>query len=234
MKQRQQFFLLVLLALLICLNLSYAKRVALVIGNNNYQEATVLTNPVNDARDMGAVLEKLGFSVEVVEDVSTKNDFYRAVVNFRQKLAPEDIAFFYYSGHGVQIDGINYLIPTRAPMLSLSILKEESISVNYVLDEIQASGSSVNVLVLDACRNLPKLSAETKSVTKGLAEMERKSDSLVAFATAAGRTALDGLDGERNSPYVKRLLTLLQNPTLDLANVFIEAQIQVYEDTNGQ
>ncbi|MEZ4608452.1 MAG: caspase family protein [Deinococcales bacterium] len=213
---------------------AHAKRLALVVGNSDYQYVSNLRNPPNDAKDIANSLRELGFEVTEIYDIVNKRFFQQEVISFRQRLTPDDIAFFYYSGHGAQIDDVNYLIPTQAALLSQSVLKEESLSVNYILDEIQTSGSKTVILVLDACRNLPRLQTDERSLTKGLAEMPRQDGSLIAFAAAAGQTALDGLPGEQNSPYVARLKNLLLDPNLDLVNVFTEAQIRVYEDTGGQ
>ena len=235
MSKQKKSINLVLLVFCLCLNLANAKKMALVIGNNDYRaEIGVLVNPINDAKDIATVLkEDLGFEVTTLTDIETRADFQRAVADFGRRLSPDDIAFFYYSGHGIQVNNINYLIPTQASITSPIVLKNDSITVSYVLEEIQYSGSRTNILVIDACRNLPGLGG-TREVNRGLAEMNKISDSLIAFATAPGETALDGLPGERNSPYVTRLKTFLQDTSLDVENVFISVRDQVYNDTNGQ
>ena len=225
----------VVFAALLTSHFALAKKIALVVGNNSYTNINTLNNPINDATDIAEVLTDLGFEVTILTNIKRKEDFRQAASSFRQSLNSGDVAFFYYSGHGVQIDGINYLIPTDASILSLASLKDDSVSVNYILDELQYSGSKVNILVLDACRNLPNLPAGEKVVTRGLAEMEKHSDTLIAFATAAGSTALDepleSLQGKRNSPYVLRLKEWLKNRDLDIENIFISVRDDVYKDT---
>ena len=223
--------------LLVCVycNLAYAKRVALLIGNDAYPTAA-LQNPVNDATDLASALRELGFEVIIRTNVQSKSEFRDAVINFRQRLSPNDIALFYFSGHGAQIDKFNYLIPTQASFSSLSTLQDDSVSADYVLREISSAGASTNILILDACRNLPNLPADSRSASKGLADMKRQDGTIIAFAATPGEYALDSLPNQnsRNSPYVHYLKDVIIRTELDLVNVFQEVQIEVSRSTNGE
>ena len=224
-----------LLLLCLCLNLAHAKRVALLIGNDAYPTAA-LQNPVNDATDLAGALRELDFEVIIRTNVQSKSEFRNAVINFRQRLSPDDIALFYFSGHGAQIDKFNYLIPTQASFSSLSTLEDDSVSADYVLREISSAGASTNILILDACRNLPNLPTDNRAVTKGLADMKRQDGTIIAFAATPGEYALDSLPNQnsRNSPYVHHLKDVITRTELDLVNIFQEVQIEVSRSTNGE
>lgn len=218
----------------------YAKSVALVIGNANYSSPTLssLNNPEQDAKDVATALTKIGFEVFLKLNLS-KQEMDEAINQFRQSLQKDDIAFFYYSGHGVQAEEegnfFNYLLPTDISFTSESELRYKAVSANYVLDSIQESGASVNVLILDACRDVPPYpiqDAKSASRPVGLARMSTGGGSLVAFATQAGKIALDG-PSNGNSPYVKHLKEFLIKPDLHLAEIFNQVRIAVSKETNG-
>lgn len=196
------------------------QRIALVIGNAAYKEAP-LKNPVNDARDIAATLRKLGF--EVVEKTNvTQKEMNRAIVQFGEKLNPQTIALFYYAGHGMQVKGKNYLIPVDAQIQSEASVRSEAVDVDGVLDQLTVS--SLNIVILDACRNNP-FERRFRSMGGGLAQMDAPKGSLIAYATAPGKTAADG--DSRNGLYTHELLKHIQTPGLPLETVFKRVRVGV-------
>ena len=191
------------------------RRIALVIGNAKYKDAALL-NPVNDANDMEAALKSAGFQVIKALDASQKQ-MNRAIAQFGELLTPDAVALFYYAGHGLQVRGKNYLIPVDAEIKSESMVRVESVDVDGVLDQL--SGSELNVVILDACRNNPFERRTNRSLgAGGLAQMEAPKGSLIAYSTAPGRTAADG-DG-RNGIYTQALLRYIRTPGLTIEQVF--------------
>lgn len=231
---RRILYPFVLLAVLAISQLSSAlaveRRVALVIGNAKYKEAP-LTNPVNDARDMAAALQRTGFEVITAFD-ATQKEMNRAIARFGDRLTGETVALFYYAGHGMQVRGKNYLIPIDAEIKSESTVRVESVDVDGVLDQL--STSDLNVVILDACRNNPFERRANRSVgAAGLAQMEAPKGSLIAYATAPGRTAADG-DG-RNGLYTQELLKQIQVQGLTIEQVFKNVRREVARATrDGQ
>ena len=196
------------------------KRIALVIGNSAYKEAP-LKNPVNDARDIATALRKLGF--EVIERTNvTQKEMNRAIVQFGEKLGTQTIALFYYAGHGMQVKGKNYLIPVDAQIQSEASVRSEAVDVDGVLDQLTVS--SLNIVILDACRNNP-FERRFRSMGGGLAQMDAPKGSLIAYATAPGKTAADG--DARNGLYTQELLKHIQTPGLPLENVFKRVRVGV-------
>ena len=191
------------------------RRIALVIGNAKYKDGALL-NPVNDANDMEAALKGAGFQVIKALDASQKQ-MNRAIAQFGELLTPDAVALFYYAGHGLQVRGKNYLIPVDAEIKSESMVRVESVDVDGVLDQL--SGSELNVVILDACRNNPYERRTSRSLgAGGLAQMEAPKGSLIAYSTAPGRTAADG-DG-RNGIYTQALLRYIRTPGLTIEQVF--------------
>lgn len=196
------------------------KRVALVIGNSIYKDAP-LKNPVNDARDMAAALRKLGF--EVIEKTNvTQKEMNRAIVQFGEKLRADTVALFFYAGHGIQVKGKNYLIPVDAQIQSEASIRAETVDVDGVLDQLTVS--SLNIVILDACRNNP-FERRFRSIGGGLAQMDAPKGSLIAYATAPGKTAADG--DSRNGLYTQELLKHIQTPDLPLEAVFKRVRVGV-------
>jgi hypothetical protein len=200
------------------------KRIALVIGNSKYPSAP-LKNPANDARDMAGALRRLGFQVIEKTDVSQK-EMNRAITQFGEKLATDSIAIFFYAGHGMQVRGKNYLIPIDAQIASENSVRSETVDVDSVLDQLTAS--SVNVVILDACRNNP-FERKFRSAGGGLAQMDAPKGTLIAYATAPGKVASDG-EG-RNGLYTQELLKLIQTPGLPVEGVFKKVRASVARAT---
>lgn len=203
-------------------------RVALVIGNSAYREAP-LTNPVNDATDMAAVLRGLGFSVALRAN-ATRADMKTALREFAQSLREGGVGLFYYAGHGIQSRGRNYLIPVDASIQSEAELEYESVDANLVLSYMDEARSRVNIVVLDACRNNP-FARSFRSASRGLVQMEAGRGTFIAFATAPGSVAADG-DG-RNGLYTRYLLQSLKHRDSDIDKVFRRVTAEVARATNG-
>ena len=193
------------------------RRVALVIGNGDYQAATKLINPINDAADIGEVLAGLGFDVEVRIDADL-DMMEKAVLRFGNKLAgsTDSVGFFYYAGHGVQSNGENYLIPVDARLSAESMLRIRAIPLQFVLDSIGEAGNKLNIIVLDACRDNPFSWA--RSSARGLAVVGiQPAASIVVYSTSAGKVAQDGTG--RNGTFTEELLRHLPTPGLDIMEV---------------
>jgi len=130
------------------------KRLALVIGNSNYDSIAKLVNPVNDAKLIAKTLDSLDFEVILATDLDEEN-FMIKIIEFRNKRKNYDVGFVYYAGHGIQIDGENYLLPVNKKFDEEWKVKKDAINVNDVMDYLTASTDEVNILILDACRNNP-------------------------------------------------------------------------------
>lgn len=200
------------------------KRVALVIGNSNYPQAP-LTNPVNDATDMAAKLRLLGFDVTLQTNLS-HSGFDNALKSFKSKANYCDVALLYYAGHGMEIDGNNYLIPVDAPINDIDQLKYKSVDAYYALDIL--SGAKKKIIILDACRNNPSTRG---ALHGGLAAMNA-TNALIAYSTSPGKTAADG--SGRNSPYTYALLNALNNKNLTLPQLFQMVAKNVSAQKTGQ
>jgi hypothetical protein len=227
-----RFFVSVLILAVFSLGLSspvYSaeRRIALVIGNAKYKEAP-LSNPVNDANDMEAVLKSSGFRVIKALD-ATQKQMNRAIFEFGELLTHDSVALFYYAGHGLQVRGKNYLIPVDAEIKSESSVRVESVDVDGVLDQL--SNSELNVVILDACRNNPfeRRTSRSLGTAGGLAQMEAPKGSLIAYSTAPGKTAADG-EG-RNGLYTQALLRYIKEPGLTIEQVFKNVRREVARST---
>ena len=203
-------------------------RVALVIGNSDYKTAP-LKNPVNDARAMASALRNLGFEVLTGENVSRKAMLQR-LREFRDKLGPDSVGLFYYAGHGIQVKGQNYLIPTDAAVRSEAEIDEESVNLAHLLDRLDEAKNSINIVILDACRDNP-FARSFRSASRGLAQVDAPTGTLIAYATAPGRTAADG-DGA-NGLYTEEMLRVLRTPGLKVEDVLKRVRAGVVQRTNG-
>jgi hypothetical protein len=204
------------------------KRYALVIGNSRYKNVPVLRNPVNDAEDLSYVLKDLNFEVASLTD-ATYMEIRSAFLKFHEKLVngPKDqtVGLVYYSGHGLQHDGENYIVPVDAHIEYQDDIVRQCFPVKkIILDNMERSNTRINILILDACRNNTFPSA-TRSVGEGLAEIKQAKGSFIAYSTAPGSTASDGLG--RNGLYTQELLKTIQRPRLSLEQVFKEVRMNV-------
>ncbi len=204
-------------------------RVALVIGNARYAEAP-LKNPVNDARAMAAALRARGFEVLIREN-ATKQQMEAAVADFGEKLNENATGLFFYAGHGIQVQGRNYLMPVDARVVSEQRVRLEALDVDAVLDQMQAARSKVSMVILDACRNNP-FERRFRSTGGGLAQINAPEGTLIAYATAPGKVAADGEGG--NGLYTQEFLKALATPGLKVEDVFKQVRINVSRASDGQ
>jgi hypothetical protein len=195
----------------------WGKRLALVIGNSNYSNMP-LTNPVNDARDMKAALEQYGFDVIKYENL-TQAQMKKAMDEFGEALKKYEVGLFFYAGHGIQAKGYNYLIPIDADLRSEEQVEYDCVQADRVLALLEASGTKVNIIILDACRNNPFERSWTRSTSgRGLAYMNAPRGTLIAYATAPGRTASDG--SGRNGLYTSAILESIRIPNITILQMF--------------
>lgn len=204
------------------------KRIALLIGNATYTTSP-LANPVNDVRGMATALRKAGFTVIKHENLNFRQ-MREAVRDFGEKLSKDQVGLFYYSGHGVQVDGRNYLIPVNSDIKYEDEVASSALDAEMVLAKLESAKNKLNIVVLDACRDSP-LGRRTRTSTKGLSNMNAASGTMIAFSTAPGQVALDGKGS--NSPYTKHLISAIQKEGLLLEQVFKEVRGNVMKDTNG-
>src|SRR5262249_25981801 len=202
-------------------------RTALVIGNSKYGQGS-LRNPANDARAMGNTLKDLGFEVTLQFNLNLRQ-MDEAVRGFGQKIKGGGVGLFYFAGHGLQVDGVNYLAPVGARVEKEQDVKFEMLDIGKVTAEMEAAKNGLNILILDACRNNPFTRA-FRSPNPGLAPINAPSGTYIAFATAPGTTASDG-EGE-NGLYTQELLTNLKQPGLRLEDIFIRTRVSVKKKSN--
>lgn len=200
-----------------------AKRVALVIGNDNYAQVTKLEKAVNDAETIGTTLQDMGFVVLRAQNLS-RREMNRQLQQFAAQLDAGDEALFFFAGHGVEIAGRNYLLPTDIPAArpgQEDFVTAEAVPVDQVLDTIRRRGTRVSILILDACRDnpFPKKGTRSLGATRGLARMPAPEGTFIMYSAGVGQTALDGLsdsDPNRNSVFTRSLVPLLQTPGVSL------------------
>lgn len=214
-----------------------ADRVALVIGNSQYAVFKELPNTRNDASDVGAALERLGFEVTTVVD-GGRVQMHDALQSFARRSVGASIAVVFYAGHGMEMDGVNYLIPIDARLERYTDVEYDTVQLDRVLRATE--GAALRLVILDACRDSPlaerlRRGGGPRSVGRGsfgaLDEQRLLDETLVAYAAAAGTTAADG-DG-RNSPYTAALLAYLEEP-LEISALFRRVRRRVLEATHGQ
>ncbi len=208
------------------------KRVALVIGNANYEDSNMkLTNPTNDATDVAAKLANLGFTVVRTLN-QTKQGTEKAIQTFSNKAKGADVALFFYAGHGIQYQGDNYLVPVDAKLPSEEYVKYNCTNANLVLDVMESAGCNMKIVILDACRNNPLARSWHRSTGGGgLGIMNAPKGTFIAFSTSPGDVALDGGAGERNSPYTSALLKTLDKKGLSITDFFQEVLERVATST---
>jgi Caspase domain/Domain of unknown function (DUF4189) len=225
--------LIALLSLLLAAPAVAEKRVALVVGNSAYQNITRLDNPSKDAVLMAATLASLGFTLiggRAQLDLD-KAALDTAVQNFGRQIQGADVALFYYAGHGVQVSGSNYLVPVNANPTREADVDFQMVDINLVLRQMQGSGTRLNMVILDACRNNPFGARGLRSSDGGLAQMRAPEGTLISYATQPGSVAQDGSDG--HSPYTRALATTIKQAGLDIFQTFNQVGLAVKRETGG-
>jgi len=229
---RKIFAIAVFLACAITLGAQMQDRYALVIGNGSYAELGELKNARNDAIDMAAALKDLGFEVTSLIDadlIAMEN----AISRFSRHLSasPNTMGLFYFAGHGVQSNGMNYLIPTDARIPEESYLKVRALPVQAIFEDLQNAKNRLNIIILDACRDNPFSWA--RSGTRGLSVVSSQPPgSIIVYATSAGSTALEGTG--RNGVFTGELLKHLKTSGIDVMEVFNRTGAAVQQATNGR
>ncbi|TYO62078.1 caspase family protein [Bradyrhizobium hipponense] len=228
------FVFLIFAVLLGCGSAHAEKRVALVIGNSAYKSVPKLSNPVNDAALVGGMFKKAGFdTVDVRLDLSVV-DMRKALREFGSKAREAEVAVIYYAGHGIELDGNNYLIPTDAALETDTDVLDEAFPLDRVLFAIEPA-KQLRLVILDACRDNPfaksmKRTVASRAIGRGLAKVEPTSpNTMIAFAAKAGSTASDG--DAKNSPFATALVDRLPTPGLDLRKAFGFVRDDVLKNT---
>jgi len=200
--------------------ISTQKRLALVIGNNDYQGVSKLRNPVNDAKLMTEVLTKLGFECMTYYD-ATRTTMKDAALDFGDRLAEEKaVGLFYYAGHAIQIGGVNYLIPVEASIPSPNDVEKVCFSINKIMGQMQYAGNDLNIIILDACRNNPF------ATDQGLVPLDAPKGSFIAYSTSPGRTAYDG--SGNNGLYTEQLAKVIMRPGQKLEEISKQVREEVF------
>jgi hypothetical protein len=231
--------MVVLIGLLVGLSDAGAgqRRVALVIGNSNYLSATALANPKNDAASVTQHLRDLGFSVTLLLDLD-KAAFEEGLRQFAGSLEGAEAAVFFYAGHGLQVDGRNYMVPIDADVSNEADLPFQLVAVDIALQRL-ASQRITNIVILDACRNNPlskklakALRKRSEAVGQGLAGVYANVGSLISFSTQPGNVALDG-DGP-NSPFTEALVQHIATPNVDVLSMMRDVRRDVVARTKDR
>jgi uncharacterized caspase-like protein len=219
----RRFFLAAALLLLVCQPAFAEKRVALVLGNSAYQNVARLANPVNDGAMIAATLKNAGFDVVEERHDLPAAETRRTLRDFADRARDADIAVVYYAGHGIEVDGTNYLIPVDAKLERDTDVYDEAFSLDRVLLAIEPA-KQLRLVILDACRDNPfaknmKRTVASRAIGQGLAKIEPTSPNmLIAYSAKAGSTALDG--DAKNSPFTMALAKHLTTPGLDVRRAF--------------
>ena len=228
----------IIAAFLLCAGLSSTahaeRRVALVIGNSAYRTVPALPNPASDAKLMSDTLTSLGFFVVgggARLDLD-KAGFDQALKDFGTQSTGADVALFYYAGHGVETHGLNYLVPVDAHPQDEADVFEQMVGTSGILDLLEKSGTRINLVLLDACRDNPFRDHGVRSTTGGLAQMPAPIGTLISFATQPRSVSLDGIGG--HSPYTRALAEAMQKPGAGLFKTFNEVGLAVEKATGGQ
>jgi len=240
--------LVVLVAVVFSLPAMAEKRVALVVGNGSYTHVAPLKNPANDARLLAEALRSIGFTVVgggAQLDLD-KQSFEKVVQEFGAKLQGADVGLVYYAGHGLQMRGINYLVPVDANPSREADVGIQMLDANLILNQMEGTGTKLNIVILDACRNDP-FSGRALAMVRGrdnemgkmrdiggggLAEMQAPEGTLISFATQPGNVAMDGADGD--SPYAKALSETIRTPGLGIFDAFNQVGLKVKRATGGK
>ncbi|MDA9487751.1 caspase family protein [Bradyrhizobium sp. CCBAU 11361] len=232
-----RFFLIIFAVWLGCVPAMAERRVALVIGNSAYKSVARLTNPANDATLVGSMFKKAGFEAVDIKLDLTVAEMRRALRDFGDKTKDAEVAVIYYAGHGIELDGTNYLIPTDATLERDSDVLDETIALDRALFAVDPA-KKLRLVILDACRDNPfaktmKRTIASRAIGRGLAKIEPTSpNTMIAFAAKAGSTASDG--DSKNSPFAAALVERLPTPGLDLRKAFGFVRDDVLKNTGNK
>lgn len=230
--------LLVGMALALCIavpNPALAQRkLALVLGNDAYQNVAPLAKAINDARSVAATMQQLGFEVSLGENL-TRTQMSRALLDFDQKIQPGDTALFFFAGHGVEITGRNYLLPTDVPAAEPgqeSLVEDAAFAADRIIDRLQARGARTSILVLDACRDnpFPKRGTRALGTSRGLTRMAPPEGVFVLYSAGTQQAALDTLGGgdqNPNSVFTRSFIDTVKQPGLSLIDIAKKTQVEV-------
>ena len=212
-----------------------AQRVALVIGNATYAHVPALANPLNDAADIGAALDRLGFAVTRLDNAD-RASLWRGLQEFALAASASEIAVVFYAGHGIEVDQRNFLVPVDARLASDQDVEFEAVPLELVSRAVERA-SGLRLVILDACRENPfavqmQRAGATRSIGRGLARVEPSGETLVAYAAKEGTVASDGAG--RNSPYSEALLGHLEEPGLEVGLMFRKVRDAVVGLTGGR
>src|SRR5438445_1711649 len=212
------------------------KRVALVIGNSAYRNVAKLSNPANDAVAVATMFKSAGFDTVESKLNLTVSELRKTLRDFGNRSRDADVAVIYYAGHGIELDGTNYLIPVDATLETDTDVLDETLSLDRVLVAVEPA-KQLRLVILDACRDNPfaksmKRTIASRSIGRGLAKVEPSSpNTMIAFAAKAGSTASDG--DSKNSPFAAALVEHLAKPGLDLQRAFRYVRDDVLKATNN-
>lgn len=204
------------------------ERYALVMGNSSYKIGA-LKNPVHDALDMAELLKVCGFQVSLHRNVGHQ-EMEAAIREFGKKISRGGTGLFYYAGHGMQVNGVNYLIPVDSIIQAEDEIKFKAVDANFILSKMESAGNKLNILILDACRDNP-FQRSFRSGARGLARMDAPRGSLVVYSTAPGKTAADG--GGRNGIFTKHLIRAIRESKLEIAHLLRQVRKGVSTETRG-
>lgn len=207
------------------------RRVALIIGNGAYQNVGPLRNPVNDARSMAQTLSRMGFQVLLREN-RTEDQVKQDIREWGRMLDQNSVALFYYSGHGIQVKGENYVVPIDASIESEEEVEYGAVNVGLVMAQMERARSRVNIVFLDACRNNP-FARSFRSAAQGLAMVNAPAGTFIAYATAPGDVASDGTAAAGNGLYTQQLLRYLNTPGMPIEQMHKQVRIAVSQASNG-
>ncbi|WP_439403178.1 caspase family protein [Bradyrhizobium sp. DASA03068] len=232
-----RFLLLILAVWLGCGPAMAERRVALVMGNSAYKNVARLANPANDAALVGGMFKTAGFDTVDVRLDLNGSEMRRALRDFGGKARDAEVAVVYYAGHGIELDGVNYLIPTDATLETDSDVLDETIALDRALFAVEPA-KQLRLIILDACRDNPfaktmKRTIASRAIGRGLAKVEPTSpNTMIAFAAKAGSTASDG--DSKNSPFAAALVERLPTPGLDLGKAFRFVRDDVLKSTGNK
>ncbi|HEX6911897.1 MAG TPA: caspase domain-containing protein, partial [Longimicrobium sp.] len=230
---RQAALLAVLLSALLpaMLPAQAERRVALIIGNGAYENVGPLRNPVNDARAMAQTLSRMGFEVLLREN-RNEDEVKQDIREWGRRLDQNSVALFYYSGHGIQVKGENYIVPVDAEIASEEEVEYGAVNTGLVMAQMERARSRVNIVFLDACRNNP-FARSFRSAAQGLAMVNAPAGTFIAYATAPGDVASDGTAAAGNGLYTQQLLRFLSQPGLPIEQMHKQVRIAVSQASNG-